>query len=439
MDRYLVLLVINAVFYRQVVGILAGDDCHSHWRCKGSSSSSYCCRDYSANSGRSCVNVSSCLGRFCTSNYECVRPGVGECCWSNKCTNCSFCVENSDCGTGQYCCNSRINGSKCSSTCVGETCNRHADCGAPDECCRRDKCVKCSDPGCFRNYDCASGEYCCVQDIHFWLPNVKPNYCIASCIGKSCDYHGDCGGPGECCQSNKCVKCPYTVCKRSRDCSTGQYCCGREPKGICRESCLGESCAVDEQCSSLECCNDGFCTNVGCPCLNTHQHCTDGAYCCLWPAGYGQCNTTCIGKPCSSHSGCGGVALGEWCRDGVCVRDQCDSHFYCDIKEYPCCQMTLLNKSSECKAQCINESCSSNSLCSTSNDSDCCSIYHQHASDYDKSFSLWLILAIVASSLVFIFGIVTFAIKYCHNKGKHDVGTFQARSQDDKIVPYTIF
>jgi hypothetical protein len=176
-------------------------------------------------------------------------------------------------------------------------------------------------------------------------------------------------------------------------------------------------------------------------CFNTHQHCTDGAYCCLWPAGIGQCNTTCIGKPCSSHSGCGGVALGEWCRDGVCVRDQCDSHFYCDIKEYPCCQMTLLNKSSECKAQCINESCSSNSLCSTSNDSNCCSIYHQHTgtSDYDKSFSSWLILAIVVSSLVFVFGIVTFAIKYCRNKGKHDVGTFQAHSQDDKIVPYTIF
>ena len=502
MDRYLVLLVINAVFYRQVVGILAGDDCHSHWRCKGSSSSSYCCRDYSANSGRSCLNVSSCLGRFCTSNYECVRPGVGECCWSNKCTNCSFCVENSDCGTGQYCCNSRSNGSKCSSTCVGETCNHDADCGAPDECCRQGQCVKCSDPGCFRHYDCASGEYCCVQNIN---DRVKPNYCNASCIGKSCDYHDECGGPveccwsnkctncsfcvdnsdcgtgqyccnsringskcsstcvretcdrhadcgapheccrrgkcvnvnsceyhgdcdepDECCQSNKCVKCPYTVCHRSRDCSTGQYCCGREPKGICRESCLGESCAVDEQCSSPDCCGDGFCTSVGCLCYNTHQHCTDGAYCCLWPAGIGQCNTTCIGLPCSSHSGCGGMALGEWCRDGVCVRDQCDSHFYCDIKEYPCCQTTLQNKLSECKAQCISESCSSNSTCS--NDLVCCG-----------TFSSWLILAIVVSSLVFVFGIVTFAIKYCRNKGKHDVGTFQARSQDDKIVPYTIF
>ena len=433
MDNYLLLLVINAVFHQQITDILAGDaqdDCHSHWQCAGSSS--YCCREYNVNSGRSCrMNVSSCLDRFCTSNHECVTPD--ECCWSNKCTNCSFCAVNSDCGTAHYCCNSRSNGSKCSPTCIGEICQRYSDCGAPDECCRSGKCVKCSNAGCSDNYACPSGEYCCVQDIHVWLPNVKQNHCNASCIGRSCHYHGDCGGPGECCQSNKCVKCPYTVCKRSRDCNTGQYCCGREPKGICSESCLGESCAVVEQCAGRECCNDdNVCAKVGCMCFENH-HCSDGLYCCLGPKEGWHCNTSCLGKSCISHHGCGGMALGEWCRDGVCVTDQCNSHFYCDIKDYSCCWKFGLSKSElsarDCKTQCINKSCSSNSLCATSNETECCS----------TPVPTWLILVIVTSSFVFLFGVVTFVIKYCWSKRTHDLGTFQKPSQDDNIVPYTIF
>lgn len=50
MDKYLLLLVINAVFHQQITDILAGDaqdDCHSHWQCAGSSS--YCCRKYNVN------------------------------------------------------------------------------------------------------------------------------------------------------------------------------------------------------------------------------------------------------------------------------------------------------------------------------------------------------------------------------------------------------
>ena len=432
----MVMLVINTAFHGQISGILAADNCHSHWQCKGSSS--YCCREYTMNSTRSCLNVSSCLGRFCTSNHDCVTPD--ECCWSNKCTNCSLCANNLDCGSVQYCCNTHTNGSKCSFNCVGKTCNRHSDCGAPDECCRREKCVKCSDPGCRDNYDCVTDRYCCIQRQIDEYYDYDRNHCRTNCIGKSCRYHGDCGEPSECCQLNKCVKCPFTVCKHDTDCISNQYCCGRESKGICSESCVGESCAVDEQCAKGECCTESTCTKDGCLCTS-NQHCSDNLYCCLETTGNSlpHCSTSCLGKPCASHYGCGGIALGEWCRRGVCVKDQCDTQFYCDIKKYSCCKQMYQwdSKIRECKTQCLNNSCSSDSFCATAdNDTHCCSTNSLE----EKHFSSLMVWTTVMCLAFLIFGFVI-AIKYCRrgNMQKRNLEHFQKLPKNATTVPYTIF
>lgn len=415
------------VFYIFVLNIFAAEDsCDSHVDCVDLSSVGYCCRDYSRNSSRSCTNISSCLDRFCRSNNECVYSS-DECCLSNKCIKCSFCKENYDCGSRQYCCKTNLygHGGRCDFSCIGKPCSNLLSCGAPGECCRSGECAKCSDSGCRFNSECTSGQYCCRQGEYYF----KQRHCNSSCIGESCNYHSDCGGKGECCQSNKCVKCPYTVCKYNGDCSIGQYCCGRDLyslnlKGICiNESCLGKFCSSSRDCGSPGvCCHSGICTESGCHC-SSNYHCSNGHYCCTgtW---YGQCSTSCVGETCMVNHDCGGSSK-EWCRRGVCARGQCDSHFHCDKLEFSCCKKQFSNESSECKEHCINESCSSDNDCARSNE--CCGTNHKCTSDCEKNFPVWIIL--VTTIVVFLFGIVAFFIMYCRNKPIMHQRTQQLPSQ----------
>ena len=49
-----------------------------------------------------------------------------------------------------------------------------------------------------------------------------------------------------------------------------------------------------------------------------------------------------------SQIDCGGQSLREWCRNGVCVKDQCHYHFDYEKQEHSCCKKQFLNESSEC-------------------------------------------------------------------------------------------
>ena len=424
LNKYLVFkLALHAVLDPKIMAILGtNDSCDWHIDCTRLSSvhsAAYCCRDYSTNSSRSCrTNISSCLDRFCMSDYECVNSKE-RCSRSKKCTKCSYCFNNSDCGRDQYCCMNR-----CRSSCIGNPCSHPLHCGAPGECCRTGKCLKCPGTGCASNFECTSGKHCCIREDEYLEQSSS------SCIGKPCRYHGDCGGNRECCQSNKCVKCPLETCKSHLHCPTGQYCCGTRGsyfsiKGICNESCVGEQCTSNKDCPHGECCHSDVCTRSGCLCLS-NNYCSDGHYCCKRTS-YGQCNTSCIGKYCFTNYDCGGQSLREWCRNGVCVKDQCHYHFDCEKQEHSCCKKQFLNESSECKTHCINESCSNNGDCARSNE--CCNTNHMCTSNCQKHFPLWLIL-VIASSIVFVVGLVACVIKlYFHMKPVHP-RTSQPHFQD---------
>lgn len=73
-------------------------------------------------------------------------------------------------------------------------------------------------PECFNNSACGVSEYCCELQ---YLNDI--NVCRRNCIGESCHSNLDCGGPGECCRGNKCVK----LNNNCDECQTNSDCPGR--------------------------------------------------------------------------------------------------------------------------------------------------------------------------------------------------------------------
>ena len=114
------------------------------------------------------------------------------------------CSTNSDCSSyvgqsRQVCCTltSPYNIRVCTpTTCVGHICYTDGDCGGFGECCINHKCTKNNCLRCSSNSECAFSEYCCFQGFY-------ENICRRSCVGEICLIDNDCSGPGEYCETNR--------------------------------------------------------------------------------------------------------------------------------------------------------------------------------------------------------------------------------------------
>lgn len=378
------LVLINGVFYMEIISPVAGNSCDSNMNC---TDGSICCRGINVSSSGSCLNESSCFGRYCTSDIDC--SGINECCRKKKCAVCAGCSKNSDCGSLQFCCNSDLKGeSHCKSRCFEQVCKSREDC-SPRECCISSRCANCLDPEtpCYFNAHCGPGKYCCGK------PHEQAR-CSSSCIGSMCSNDSHCGQVDQCCHSGKCVKCSDPGCKLNSVCNNGQHCCHGKccrsnnctPFGCfctshsdcmsgkyccqtskyslfsqCRSSCIGAFCNENSNCGEGECCRSHKCVNCLDPGCSRNSHCGIGNYCCRRDVGgEGVCNTSCVGQPCDSFDRlCG--RPDECCLERRCVKCgfSCTSNSDCFSGAYCCGQISYQERkcSSSCLfAQCLNDS-----------------------------------------------------------------------------------
>ena len=226
-----------------------GEHCNYNSDCAGE-----CCRRWQ------CTN---CSNPGCRYRQEC-QPG--ECCVGHQCVECSTCDDNIDCKPGMYCCENFLPENTCNHSCVGNPCSFDHDCGAPDECCVNNVCVKCGDH-CKSNTDCFNGAYCC-RGVSF-----EDSKCTTDCYKKLCFNDTDCGEPGTFCDDGE---CSYDkACHSNSDCVTSDgrqyYCCYYDypytirPR-VCQQDCLNLKCSSDEHCPGPnECCGWGNeCTTMPC-------------------------------------------------------------------------------------------------------------------------------------------------------------------------------
>ncbi|XP_028396918.1 keratin-associated protein 5-3-like [Dendronephthya gigantea] len=221
-------------------------NCYSNSNC---GFSEYCCKQrYSYDKhvcrrscvGETCNSSSDCGGssEYCDFNKKCVECSTdgdcigSECCLYNKCvtSGCTPCFSNFGCSSSEYCCRRGVFYSNvCRKNCVGEKCSYDSDCRGPgescdssskkcalptscftdgdcsgSECCLNYKCVTSGCTPCSSNSGCSSSEYCCKRGDYV-------NVCRKNCVGETCSYDSDCGGPRESCRSNKCKKSSTTT------------------------------------------------------------------------------------------------------------------------------------------------------------------------------------------------------------------------------------
>ena len=199
------------------------------------------------------------------------------------------CKSNSECKSGKYCCKKKsvwFWQDRCIDTCVNETCDSDSDCGPPDECCVRGKCVKgaclecsahsdcisgnccankCVDGRCYdcaSDADCGSGDVCCKKSFQYKA------FCAKKCERELCNNNDDCAsGIGECCRNKTCansVSCLWQ-CKSNSDCKSGKYCCKKKSvwfwQDRCSDTCIGAVCTSNEDCGPPnEYCISGKCS-----------------------------------------------------------------------------------------------------------------------------------------------------------------------------------
>ena len=119
---------------------------------------------------------------------------------------------------------------------------------AEDTCIANSDCKNATFSVCCRGYDSDSHRRCHHD----------------SCVGRYCSTDGDCGGAGECCQSNKCVTNGCSECYWDSSCSSGEYCCKLRfisEHNVCRRNCIGQTCRSDDDCGGRdeECDSDKKC------------------------------------------------------------------------------------------------------------------------------------------------------------------------------------
>ena len=102
---------------------------------------------------------------------------------------------------------------------------------------------------CNVNADCNNVfKVCCKGFL-----NIRRKTCqFFSCLGRHCVKDGDCGGKGECCNSqHQCVTFGCPECHSHSHCAPSEYCCKQRfinDHNVCRRSCVGETCHSSSDC-----------------------------------------------------------------------------------------------------------------------------------------------------------------------------------------------
>ena len=209
------------------------------------------------------------------------------------------------------------------SSCLNHYCSTEKDCGDSTMCCRSNRCVNKGCSGCNKNADCYSYYVCCKKTFPF-----NQTICAASCLRQTCNFNDDCAGYGECCRSGKCTSTGCSEkCTLNSECNLGKYCCRKKPTRYyqygdyrCSKSCVGEICSTSEDCGGPnECCISNKCVDRGCSGCTTNSNCSTGQYCCKKRQWYelSECSAHCIGKSCNTNDDCGGP--GEVCHSYICL------------------------------------------------------------------------------------------------------------------------
>ena len=158
------------------------------------------------------------------------------------------CFSDFDCPGTKYCCKRNFYSNVCRYGCEGYTCTYNSDCATGEFCCNgTKKCAKICE-SCSYDSHCPTGEFCCGINTR------KIGKCKKSCLGESCSYHSDCATGESCCSSTrKCAtNCLREACYYRHNCAAGEYCCSNR----CAVSCLGKSCSYDSDCAKGQCCSD---------------------------------------------------------------------------------------------------------------------------------------------------------------------------------------
>lgn len=295
-----------------------------------------CCIDDGFHCGEGCCPQADtcCEGQCCTG--ECLRHSEAPdvCCTTLACLEgeareCCPNVEDYKCCGTAGCCEGQCTGEG-----GNECCTSGLQCPLADEsseCCPNSNEYKCCGvEGCCTSSRCnEEADVCCPED-RFACGLVEGNECCDTATQKCCD--GLCIPASECCPSTDgnccvpltCADAPQYSCPRefadgcggtlncSGNCPAPQFC---NDSGWC-DCELGQECAVDDDCCSMNCCN-GTCVANGDPCCA--ELCAIGDRC----GTVDGCECTCReGMFCMPNSTfcCPGTGLGtndncRWCGD----------------------------------------------------------------------------------------------------------------------------
>ena len=199
---------------------------------------------------------------------------------------------------------------------------------------------------------------------------------------------------------------------------------------MCRQSCVGQFCYSNENCSVRgECCSNNHCTTLNCPCRSKFD-CGKGQYCCGPTDRQNYCGTNCTGIKCYFESSC---SPGESCTypDRDCVlsphskrcrkrpfnnpvrkcfsRNGCFSHNGCNSfgSGYFCCRDTMFSSTRSCYSNCINKFCNEDSDCGGL--SECCDRKKKRCVDCPKTsndFPVWAVVVIIVFGVLVVISLI---------------------------------
>ncbi|AKU91600.1 matrixin family metalloprotease [Vulgatibacter incomptus] len=300
------------------------EDCPSGQVCKDGTCETPSCKNHDDCAPGMFCSVDTCVPG-CRTHLEC---GDGEFCQDgvcsplqSRCTICSTCTQDSDCGPGNaYLCLDMDGTGVGSCT---KTCTTDAGCDGDSRCWALQ-----NGPGVIH--------LCATPDVRaeFLCP---PDYVCAdsdgpSCPGlwRTCGAGADgCGGLSDYCVSNgSSARCSCT-CRADADCGEGAYCLADPATGTpaCYPGSVTALCG-DTRCAPGHVCVDGACQA---PC--TAGSCGEGEICDPSGACIPACGTCPAGQKCDVPTrtcvsdGCNGVVCedGSTCIDGECVKpDPCE-------------------------------------------------------------------------------------------------------------------
>ena len=298
----------------------------------------------------------------CESNEDCDGDGDWVCDCAKACVPAGTlpCVEDKNCGSGNYC-------DTCSKMCypIKEACE---PCGGDHECAGMgSKCLsllsgdKVCGLGCLGDVGCPEG-YSCVT-----IENISSAQCIPD--SGSCEVFGECVGDGDCAFPLICTETLVCAsgCPDDASCPSGEVCDG----GHCGPACDDTA----HPCPSPKICDAGHCTVEG-GCVDSSE--------CLEVETYCDLELSLCVSGCQVDADC--KSSGLMCDAGSCVTKGCTANFFCAFGEVcnvgkGLCETPPEPYCAECDPQ-------SDTLCKTESESNQCVAFSDEEGTELGSFCL---------------------------------------------------